>query len=421
MVLEIKLSNFFSIKEEIKLDLRAANIQSKMAKDLSENIFSFGKENVIKTLALYGANASGKSNIIKAIRFCISMILFSHNHNANTLFNFMPFKFDGFNDKSSTFYIRFVHKGIEYEYSFELTKEQIIKESLYYYPKGRITKVFERDESAGVDKKSKYTFGGQILRPYDVAESTSNKTLFITRASQMDREIAKEVFNYFNNNFILDIPLLTGPQFEFLFNMYKEDLLLAFQFADSDIVNIELTKEFLAIPKILRVNTEADSRTVTMSKDGDVEKIKILSYHKRNPQIAFDFMSEESEGTRVLFFRLLTIIDVAKTNKTLLLDELEISLHPDIVDYLLKIFHKSTQAQLIFATHSLNLLDLKKLRKDQIYFCNKKEDCSTEVYSLYDFNDFRDTLDLEKAYLQGRFNAIPYINDSDTNILRLVQ
>ncbi len=104
----------------------------------------------------------------------------------------------------------------------------------------------------------------------------------------------------------------------------------------------------------------------------------------------------------------------------MLIDELETNLHPYIVDFIIKLFHKSNKAQLIYATHNTNLLDLKKLRKDQIYFCNKKEDASTEVYSLYDYSDFRDTMDVEKAYLQGRFDAIPFMNDSDENLEKLI-
>ena len=143
MILEIRLSNFFSIKEEIVLDLRAANIKSKNAKALKNNLAKFDKTSVLKTVAMYGANASGKSNIIKAIRFCSMMVLNSHNHNENVLFNFKKFKFGNSNKKLSNYFIRFVNNEIEYEYSFSLIQSSIVTESLYYYPKGRITKIFK--------------------------------------------------------------------------------------------------------------------------------------------------------------------------------------------------------------------------------------------------------------------------------------
>ena len=159
MVLEIRLSNFFSIKDEITLDLRAGNIQSKQTKELCENIFDYNKTNVLKTLAIYGANASGKSNIVKAIRFCNLMILLSHNHNENSIFSFMPFKLDDYQNKPSSYFIRFVSNTIEYEYSFTLTKDKILTEALYFYPKGGVTKIFERNEKAGDTKSAKYSFG----------------------------------------------------------------------------------------------------------------------------------------------------------------------------------------------------------------------------------------------------------------------
>ena len=112
MILEIRLSNFFSIMDEVVLDMQAANIQSKKAKGLKSNTCECGSVKVLKTVAIYGANASGKSSIIKAIRACVAMIYNSHNHNENTVFPFVPFKFGGM-DKPSTFFIRFPPLRIE--------------------------------------------------------------------------------------------------------------------------------------------------------------------------------------------------------------------------------------------------------------------------------------------------------------------
>ena len=106
MVIEIRLSNFFSVMDEVVLDMRAANIKTKRSKELDENTFSYQKGRLLKTVAIYGANASGKSSIVKAIRACVRMIINSHNHNENTVFPFAPFKFGGA-DKLSSFFIRF--------------------------------------------------------------------------------------------------------------------------------------------------------------------------------------------------------------------------------------------------------------------------------------------------------------------------
>jgi AAA15 family ATPase/GTPase len=416
MVLEIRLSNFYSIKEEIVLDLRAANIKSKNAKALNNNVFKYDKIDVLKTIAIYGANASGKSNVIKAIRFCNLMILNSHNHNENVSFNFKKFKFSNFSNKPSVYFIRFVLKEVEYEYTFTLMQDSIMSESLYYYPKGRITKIFTRDESLGKTKKDKYSFGSIIKRPLDVAENTSDKTLYISRASQMDRDFAKEIFNYFNNTLVLGYLGLNAPQIEKLFGTYKQKLLEALKVADSDIIDIKIRKI-----KNPGKNFNANLNDLTISvEDVMQEQLKITTFHKSAPDVAFDFFTEESTGTIKLFLIMLSILDIVKNNKILLIDEIGESLHTDIIEYIFNLFRAGNKAQLICTTHNTKFLNLTKFRKDQIYFVNKKDNASSDLYSLYDYSDFRDTMDLEKAYLQGRFDAVPFVNDSLENLKSII-
>jgi len=408
MILEIRLSNFFSIKDEVTLDFRAANIKSANAKALKNNIFNQDKSDILKTLIIYGANASGKSNIIKAIRFCNAMVFESHNHNENTIYNFIPFKFENFSNKPSTYLIRFVMNDIEYEYSFSMSRTSIIAESLYYYPKGRIKEIFTRDEKRGKTKKEKYTFTDVIKRPFDVAENTSDKTLYISRASQMDRDLAKEIFNYFNKTFILNYLGFGISAIENITNLNKQQLVDALKIADSDIEEVKI--------KVLKKsgkNIHADLTSMTLKVEDVVQDhLQIKTYHKTNPDIAFDFFTEESQGTIKLFFKMLTLLDVIKSNKVLLIDEIEESLHPKIVEYIFNLFRAGDKAQLLCTTHNTQFLDLKKFRKDQIYFVNKSISGATDLYSLYDYSDFRDTMDLEKAYMQGRFDAVPIVNDS---------
>lgn len=416
MVLEIKLSNFFSINEEIVLDLRAGNIKSAKARKLSNNVFNYDDIKILKTVALYGANASGKSNIIKTIRFCNAMVFESHKNNENTVFNFKPFKFKGYSNKPSKYSIRFIINKIEYKYSFTLNQRQILSENLYYYPKGRKKMVFERDENAGATKREKYSFGSSVIRrPFDVAENTSNKTLYISRASQMDREIPKDLFNFFHKNFILHHSNYGKSHLGSLIKTYKNQLLKSLQFADSDIIDfkINLKKEK---GKSLKANLSTEEAFFV---EEEHEKIELKTYHRFSPSMPFDF-NEESLGTKKLFLMMLAIIDIIRNNKILLIDEIEDSLHPKIVDYIIELFNASSKAQLIFSTHNTNLLDLDKFRKDQIWFVNKKEDGGSDLYSLYDYSDFRDTMDLEKAYLQGRFDSIPIINDSIDNLHSII-
>lgn len=379
MVLKFRLKNVFSFRDEITLDLQAAKIQTEKGKALNGNLFTINGEQILKSISLFGANASGKSNVIKGIKACVNMIRSSHTYNEDTTFQVDPFKFDGYDKKPSSFYVRFILDGIEYEYSFSLTQTEILTEQLYYYPKGRRSLVFTRDETKGPDKMDVYEFRQSIKRPMDVAANTSRKTLFISRASQMDRDIAKKVFRFFTEDIVLDYKESAMPAQDFL-KTKKEDILKILNTADSDIVDFK------------------------------IQGYSLKTFHKSNPHIAFDFDTEESEGTKTLFQMMLGIINVIRNDRTLLMDGIDTSLHPHLMEYIINLFNRSNHAQLIYTAHNTHLLNTDFQRRDQVYFVNKRDDGCSELYSLYDFKDFRDNYDMEKAYLQGRFDAIPYLS-----------
>ena len=407
MILEIGLKNFFSIRDEIVLDLRPAKAKSEKMRALESNTFSINKEKALKSIVLYGANASGKSNIIEAIRFCCAMVYNSHNHNQDANFNFKPFKFNK-SLKPSEFSINFILEEIEYEYSFSLLNNEIITESLYYYPKDRKAKIFERDETLGITKKEKYSFTNRFVpRALDVAENTSNKTLYISRASQMDREIGKKVFNFFNSQFILNYIPRDVNDIVNILKTKKEFILNGLQEADIDIVDIDYE-----LKEVEEKSFIIDTLKKELVKEGYETKkvpiINIFTYHKPNPKIAFNWM-EESGGTRKLFDVLVRFADILENGKTIIIDELGEKLHPALMRYIVKMFHKSEQAQIIFATHNTIILDFDLMRKDQIYFVEKDEMGASELYSLFDFKDFRENMNPEISYLNGRFGAIPNV------------
>lgn len=380
MILELRLSNLFSLRDEISLDLQAAKIQTQKSRSLEGNVFSVSGEKLLKSVAIFGANASGKSNVVKAIRACVEMIRSSHNYNEDTIFGFTPFKFDGYDRKPSSFYVRFLMGGIEYEYSFTMTQQEILTEQLYYYPNGRKSLVFSRDESKGPDKKDIYEFKLVLKRPMDVAANTSRKTLFISRASQMDRELAKQIFRFFCDEVVLDYHLPESQSVGQMLIQQKEQMLEVLRTADSDIVDIRM--------------------------QGNA----IKTYHRNNEAVPFDFEMEESKGTKTLFYMMLRMMDIIRSGKLLIVDEIDTSLHTQLVEFIIGMFNASEHAQLIYTTHNTHLLNTDFQRRDQVYFVNKREDGSSDLYSLFDFKDFRDTLDMEKAYLQGRFDAIPYLS-----------
>lgn len=408
MILKIEFENFFSIRDRLRIDFRAANINTALSRELSHNVMEWKGVPVLKTVGLFGPNASGKSNILKAITFCCRMILESHLYNEGMIFGFEPFKFDGMPDKSSKFMIDFVCDDVEYEYSFELTRERILSESLFYYPMGRRAKVFVRN--AGGD----YSFGSGVLaKPADVVTNTGDKNLFLSRASSMNRDIAQKLYRYFMNQFLLGLVNVNDIIALDSFNTYKKVILKALEICDTDITDIEARKEQIPAPVAIPGQAELSYKLV------DVLRFK--TFHRNQKDVMFDMDMEESNGTRKLFQILIRLLDVVKNKKSILMDEFDLGLHTRLADFILDLIHASSHSQLLFTSHNTNLIDVKRLRRDQIVFVNKSEQGATEVYSLYDFKDFRENMDAEKGYIQGRFDAVPYVDSSVSSIRQLLE
>ncbi len=390
MILKIEFENFFSIRDRIRIDFRAGNINTALARELSHNVMEWKGVPILKTVGLFGPNASGKSNILKAITFCCRMILESHLHNEGVTFNFE------------------VCEDVEYEYAFELTRERIISESLYHYPVGRRAKIFVRDADG------KYSFGtGVMVKPSDVVINTSEKNLFLSRASSMNRDIAQKLYRYFMNQFLLGLVNVNDMMVLDSFNAYKKVILKALEICDTDITDIEARKEQMPAPVVVPGQTELSYKLV------DVLRFK--TFHRNQKDIMFDMDMEESNGTRKLFQILIRLLDVVKNKKSIMMDEFDMGLHTRLADFILDLIHASESSQLLFTSHNTNLIDVKRLRRDQIVFVNKSEQGATEVYSLYDFKDFRENMDAEKGYIQGRFDAVPYVDSSVSSIKQLLE
>lgn len=380
MIISLRLKNFFSLRDDAVLDF-TADMSSRRERDsLPENLIDFKGDKFVNILGLFGANASGKSNIIKGIDFCRTLVLTSHLNNLGDRFDFEPFKFD--KGQPSEFYINFVTEGIEYEYSFSIQDNRILSEELYYYPNKRKARIFQRKES------SLYTYGkGAIARPTEIEANTGPQTLFISRASSMNRPTAQIIYRFFmegmTTNFEnTDLSLLSPSDFE----GNKAMLLKALEVSDSDIVDISLTKTKTGIPML-------------------------QSFHRENPSIPFDFIKEESEGTIRLIGLLLLLLRNQAESSTVFMDEFDLKLHLHLAEFILDMVRASRGRQLVFTSHNPALIDSRKLRNEQIVFVTKTSDGNSEFVPLSDYEGISKIGDLQKAYLQGRFDAIPYIGN----------
>lgn len=385
MVEFIKLSNLYSIDAEVTLDLRAAASRSRKMRELGGNTFEGGKTPLLKSVGIFGANAAGKSNILNAIRACVNLVLHSHSYNDGDRLEFAPFKFGG-EGRPSSFLIRFETGGVTYEYGFSMTTEGFETEALRLFKGGRRANVFERDERRG-GGDAVYKFGAGIPRPADVARSTARNCLFLSRAMQMNRDAVRPVFRFFREAVILDY--YRPPFAEFVshkLERYKEWLLDAMSAADVDIVDVKWRME--------------------------AARLVLTTYHRNDPSVPFDYHTEESDGTRTLFCMMLSLVPLADGGgKFVLVDEIEAGLHYRLVEHVIRMFHGSASSQLVFTSHDLMLLDADLLRRDQVCFANKLASGATELYSLFDFKGFKDGMDMRKFYLQGRFDAVPYVGE----------
>lgn len=400
LLLEIEVANLFSIRDKLTINFRAANIKTKRAKLLSDNTFEWNGQKILKTIGLFGPNAAGKSNIIRAIRFCCMMIIESHMYNENTNFKFSPFRFQGYPDKPSFFRILFVSEGVQYEYAYSFNRKQILEESLFYYPIGRKVKIFTR-------KDNSYSFGTtKVLRqPKIIADYTSNKTLFLSRASSMSQPIAQQLFQFFNKHFLLGtMPIDSIYQQPFL-NQYKHLVLNLLQLCDSDICDIRTL--FFKVP----VNTRIPLPGKTADEQQQVEVTRIFSYHKANPNVPFA-IEEESTGTINILRLIPCLIDIHAGNKALILDEFDTTFHVRMTEFVLNYIRASHSSQFLFSSHNTGLINMEHFRRDQILFVEKDNTGNTIIKPLYNFKSFRENMDASKGYVNGHFGAIPNIENS---------
>lgn len=404
MILEFSFTNYLSFKERITFSMLANSNTG-----LEDNYVLSCDRKILKTAAIYGANASGKTNLFKALTMVILMLKNSNNTDINAKLPIVPFKFyKNSINKPSEFEIKFVIDEVRYVYGFVADQNEIHEEYLYYYPNGRETKIFDR---TNVNNYSFSQKDEKILN--DIACRNAPNKFFIATATNWNYEKTRLPYNFltmsintFNNlsglreisfkEYLKNEKKLKNFALEFL---KKAD----FNVEDYKVIETEVPDEVLAsIPDFIRATMKTKPKASTAlfkHKGSDVE----LTYE------------EESMGTQIVFCFIPFVMDALNNKKVLVVDELDKSLHPYLVEMIVQMFNDSETnkngAQLIFNTHDTNLLKLNILRRDQIWFTEK--DINNGVSDLYPLSDFsiRKTENIEKGYMLGRYGAVPFIKN----------
>jgi len=398
MLKYLKIRNFLSFKNETEISFVSDNRWS-----LKNNVFSVKNTILTKNLIIYGANASGKSNIIEALNF-IDYFVRKDNMDQWVI----PFSLDEKKKKEPSFFeIGFFIKNKEYQYSFEIHETTVISEKLVEIQRwGEKKKLFDR-------KKQNFNIHQDFRKEFSKWEGKiKENSSILSVLSRWNGKLNGEDINFFFEKIWLITVNSIWPRYTVEFmnlaenNDAREFMIKVMQHADINIEDIQIKK------KIMDVEETTDD-----IKQAKKTLVSIIFWHKVawSDKLEYFPSSFESDGTRQLFSLIWPIVDAIYNEKILFIDEIENKLHFLIVEELLKLINsniKNKKYQIFCTTHNIELINLDILKKDQICFVEKDADQSTEFYKLSDIDlPIRKGLDIKKFYRHWSLWAIPYIQD----------
>lgn len=386
MLLQFSVTNHRSIKETAVISMKAT-----ADKTMKEILISpDGKKELVPVMAIYGANAAGKSNVLHALLLMREMVCGSYAKPLKgATLPYEPFAFVDGKMEPTTFEIIYYNEGIKYAYGFSFDRSQIINEYLYHWPNGREALVFSRE-------KNKYEFRESIQEQMILSGRTSENRLYLTSSNEWNCSQTEKAYLWFQKN--LRGVIATGTTNEITIDAIrrggeeKQRILKEMMLADLGICNVELSGT-IENPIVSTVHRLGDN-------SGILKQYTLL-------------LGQESIGTQRFFSRIGLWMEAIDCGAVLVVDEIEASMHPLLTRHLIEMIQDQTinqnHAQLIFTTHDTGLLDLKLLRRDQIWFAEKDEkSMQTDIYALTEFSPRKEE-NIARGYLQGRYGAIPFI------------
>jgi AAA15 family ATPase/GTPase len=414
MLLRFRFSNFRSFREEQELSLVAVPA----LKETNHTVVFHphkAKEGVLPVAAIYGANASGKSNVIRALSFTLSVVANSYRGwKPDQPIRIEPF-LEGRNDRAtaSRFEIDFLIDGIRHSYGFRLDAAAILEEWLHVYPKSKKQSWFHRQVGKRISFSAKMPGANRVIEGL-----TRKNSLFLSAAAQNNHEALMPVFEWLTGlRFVSDEITERIAYFETTRLCAKPRSAKAvarlLRAADIGIVDLKVENE----PYGEDVKKAMAAFYTAMEKDlpGDLpESIPSIRLLHRLGKETLPFVEDNESAGTIAYLRVLgPVLKALDEGGVLCIDELDASLHPLLASQILRLFNDPSTnrkgAQLIFNTHDTTLLGRANLRRDQIWFTEKSHDGSSHLYPLTDFKP-RQNENLESGYLQGRYGAIPFLN-----------
>jgi uncharacterized protein len=425
MLIEFSVGNYRSFKEKVTFSMVAANLVSQDKNLDSNNVFAVdGELSLVKSAAIYGANASGKSNLAKALQFMKWFMVNSSKETQSTeRIGVERFRLSTETDDQPSFFeIVFLLDGQQHRYGFTVNQERVLSEWLYYVPKARETKLFDRqNDDFNITK---------IFKADGIGERTRDNALFLSVSAQFNVKKSEAILQWLTHQF----HLISGLNDERLLkntinSLVKEnnnEIINLLGKLDLGIDGIQIKQlrigsvDFGDIPEILSYALKKDF----LSEDSTIDNI--LTMHQKfnesgEPVSLEEFIleREESDGTQKIFALASLLIDTLKNGAILVIDEFEARLHPLMSRAIVEIFNSNKSnprnSQLIFMTHDTNLLNKEIFRRDQIWFTEKDRYGATTLYSLAEYN-VRNDASYGSDYIKGKYGAIPYIQGAESLI-----
>ncbi|MEH2463336.1 AAA family ATPase [Nostoc sp.] len=418
MLIEFSVGNYRSFKEQVTFSMVAANLVAKDKKLDENNVFEVDNDlKLLKSAAIYGANASGKSNLATALNFMKWFMINSSRETQSTeKIDVEQFKLSTETEgKPSFFEIVFLMNGKRYRYGFEATIDKVVSEWLFYVPKLKETKLFERK----LDKISV----SKTYKADGIQQKTRRNALFLSVSAQFNVHIAEKILDWLTNKVALISTLndrgyrgytlsclMDNENKDEIFQLLKK---LDLGFSDVTVEESEITAD--SLPKGL----PDELKNLILNGKGKLSSVQTIhqKFDGKGSPVSieiFNLDEQESEGTKKVFALAGPLVDTLKNGKVLIIDEFDARIHPLISRAIVELFNsKETNpdnAQLIFMTHDTNLLNNKLFRRDQVWFTEKNRYGITDLYSLAEYNISNDA-SFESDYIQGRYGAIPYIGN----------
>lgn len=401
MLIQFKVSNFCSIQDTQTLSMVAGS-----GAELEQNTFTIDNNDQLRLLraaGIYGANAAGKSNILNALFFMrFFIVTWPSDSRAGDPIPVLPFLFNNARfSQPSEFEIHFIKDRIRYQYGFTLNQERVLEEWLFAYPLGKPQKWFSRVYH---ENKYDWKFSNRFKINNQVSDLTRDNVLFLSTAINFNNAQLTPVFDLFLN------------EYRFIDLSNNSDLSIrkcALYLQDPETKSLVLSLMNCVDPSIsdILIDEHSNDPGADLSSDmsmGDMGKISFIHHGKRLSFI------HESAGTKNIFSLVIRWLEILRIGGLVIIDEINNSLHPLLSRFLLGFICNSsinkTNTQLIFTSHDTSLLDNTLLRRDQIWFVEKDKKHATHLYSLTDFSPRKNEA-YEKAYLHGRYGAVPHIDE----------